>query len=1092
MGKLLSTSLCIFLYILNIGLCKAQDPNVSGKVIDESGMPIPGVTVIIKGTSKGTVTDFEGEYAISASESNAVLVFSYIGFTTQEVKVAGSTLNVTLKQSFESLDEVVVTAFGSQKKINVTGAISEVSGDNLVSTRVGNISNALVGNSSGVTGLQTSGEPGRNATNIKIRGLATYGNTTPLIVIDGVEQAVERAFDELNAMDPNEIKSVSILKDAASTAVYGIRGANGVIIVTTKRGNIGKPKINFSTNFGMTQATQLQEGVSSYEWALMRNEGIRNEMNSYPSTDGLSAFIYNEDDLWKFKNGRDYTPEEVDAMPNLSAEQREMLKNSPAIYYGNSDLYADQFEGVAPQVQLNFNISGGTERLKYFTSLGYFSQQGIGDNTSYYGSETGSKFQRYNFRSNFDIDVLKNVKVSLNLAGQFGTTQGPGISSDPYDLNGRYKVMMQYIYDGNPFMTPGIVDGNLISGYAGVAGTAQNPLALKTDSQIGNQNSVFNLLTSGTGYIYNTLLDNSMRIEHTMDYLVRGLKAHATVSYQDNYNRYVTFAPSLPSYTIQRNPENPNDFDFFGGAIYNNEFNSYGYGNWNKLYVDAGLNYEGTFGKHSFTGLLLSKASKYTMPNDGNNTPSGIMGMVGRVAYNFDEKYLLEFNMGYNGTEQFSEGNRFGFFPAYSVGWVPSREDFFPENGLLSFMKLRASYGVVGNDLLAGSGRRYLYFPNTYNINQGGYWLGNSDGSSTNDYYPGITEGILGNPNVTWERAEKYDIGIELGLFEDKLHITYDYFEENRNNILTTLGTIPAIYGVSGNSVPPVNVGKTNNAGYELSLKWNDQIGDFYYSIIGNLTYAKNKIIYRAEAPNPYPWMNQTGFSIGQRFGLTSDGFFDTQEELSNRPYNTYTSNKATLGDIKYKDLNGDGLIDNKDVSPIGYPNNAQYNMNLRLSMNYKGFDLSALFVSTVNGSYYLNTGYTLPFYKRAGNVWKWMYDGRWTPEKAASGAEITYPRSTFDATSSDNNWLTSDFWMVSNNFVKLKNVELGYTFATDEEGFLGKAHINSLRIYASGNNIYTFKNELTEKGIDPESPDGSTYIYPLTSVFNLGFNIQF
>lgn len=1092
MGKLLSASLCIFLYIVNIGLCNAQDLNVNGTVIDDTGMPIPGVTVIIKGTSIGTVTDFEGEYSINASNENAVLVFSYIGFATQEVKVSSGAMDVTMKQSFESLDEVVVTAFGSQKKINVTGAISEVSGDNLVSSRVANISNALVGNSSGVTGMQTSGEPGRNATNITIRGLATYGNTTPLIVIDGVEQAVERAFDELNAMDPNEIKSISILKDASSTAVYGIRGANGVIIVTTKRGNIGKPKINFSTNFGLTQATHLQEGVSSYEWALMRNEGIRNEMNSYPSTDGLSAYLYNEDDLWKFKNGRDYTPDEVDAMGNLTAEQREMLKNSPAIYYGNSDLYADQFEGVAPQIQLNFNISGGTERLKYFTSLGYFSQRGIGDNTSYHGSDTGSKFKRYNFRSNFDIDVLKNVKVSLNLAGQFGTTQGPGISSDPYDLNGRYKVMMQYIYDGNPFMTPGIVDGNLISGYAGVPGTPQNPLGLKTDSQIGNQNAVYNLLTSGTGHIYNTLLDNSVRIQHTMDYLVRGLKTHATVSYQDNYNRYVTFAPSLPSYTIQRNPENPNDFDFFGGAIYNNEFNSYGYGNWNKLYVDAGLDYAAAFGKHAVSGLFLGKASKYTMPNDDNNTPSGIMGMVGRITYNFDEKYLLEFNMGYNGTEQFSEGNRFGFFPAYSVGWVPSREDFFPEDSFISFMKLRASYGVVGNDLLADSGRRYLYFPNTYNINQGGYWLGNSDGSSTNDYYSGITEGILGNPNVTWERAEKYDIGLELGLFEDKLHITYDYFEENRNNILTTLGTIPAIYGVSGSAVPPVNVGKTNNSGYELSIKWNDQIGDFYYSIVGNLTYAKNKIIYRAEAPNPYPWMNQTGFSIGQRFGLTSDGFFDTTEELSNRPYNTYTSNKATLGDIKYKDLNGDGLIDNKDVSPIGYPNNAQYNMNLRLSTNYKGFDLSALFVSTVNGSYYLNTGYTLPFYKRAGNVWKWMYDGRWTPEKASSGAEITYPRSTFDATASDNNWLTSDFWMVSNNFVKLKNVELGYTFTTNEEGFLGKSHINSLRIYASGNNLYTFKNDLTEKGIDPESPDGSTYIYPLTSVFNLGFNIQF
>ncbi|ADF53800.1 putative outer membrane protein, probably involved in nutrient binding [Zunongwangia profunda SM-A87] len=1068
----------------------AQATAVTGTVKDEKGVPIPGATVSVKGKNQGTITDFDGNFSLSVSDENTTLVFSYVGFRPQEIMATSSPIHVTLLAEAESLNEVVITAFGAQKKINVTGAISEISGEQIVNNRVGNITNALVGSGAGITGLQTSGEPGRNSTNIRIRGLATYGNTTPLIVIDGVEQAVERAFDELNAIDPNEIESISVLKDAASTAVYGIRGANGVIIVTTKRGRVGKAKINFSANYGLTRATSVQEGVSSYEWALMRNEGIENEMNSYPSTDGLSAYIYNEDDLWKFMNNRDFTPEEVDAMANLTLEQKNALKNSPAVYYGNRDLYAEQFGDLAPQTQLNFNINGGTERVRYFVSLGYFSQKGITSATDYYGANTGSNFRRYNFRSNFDIDVVKNLKISLNLAGQFGQTQGPGTNADPYDLSGRYKVIMQYIYDGNPFMTPGIMNGHLISGYAGVPGTPQNPLALKTDSQIGNQNAVFNLLNSGTGSLYNTLLDNTVRVEHTMDYLLEGLKIHGTVNYQDNYNRYVTYVPSLPAYTVQRNPNDPNELDFFGGAIYNNTFNSYGYGNWNKIYVDAGINYNGSYKNHNYSMLFLGKASKYTLPNDSNNTPSGIMGLVGRVTYNYLEKYMLEFNLGYNGTEQFAEGERFGFFPAYSVGWVPSLEPFFPENDYLTFFKLRGSYGIVGNDLLAGTGRRYLYFPNTYNINQGGYWLGDSNGSSTNDYYPGVTEGTLGNPFVTWEKAKKYDLGIEARFFKDKLNFTYDYFEERRDNILTTIGTIPAVYGVPSSSVPPANIGITENKGFELSLKWDDRIGEVGYSIAGNVTYAKNKIVYRAEAPNPYPWMNQTGFSIGQKFGLTSDGFFDNQEELANRPYNTFTSNKATLGDIKYVDINGDGMIDNKDISPIGFPNNPLYHMNLRFSVDYKGFDLSALLVGSHNGSYYLNTGYTLPFYKRAGNVWEWMYEGRWTPEKVAAGEEITYPRATFDATSSDNNWLTSDFWLVSNDYVRLKNIEIGYTFS--QGGFFERAKINSFRVYANGNNLFTFNNELSDKGIDPESPDGNTYIYPLTSLYTLGVNIQF
>ncbi len=1085
--------LCAILFLSGgfLNVLYGQQKAISGTVYDEKGEALPGVTVVVKGTTNGTITGANGSFSLSFPQSNPFLQFSFVGYKTQEVDVSSvkGSLTVKMKEEVSAIDEVVVTAFATQKKVNVTGAISAVNGGDLVAMPVSNISNALIGNTPGVSGLQTSGEPGRNAANIYIRGISTYGSSAPLIVIDGIEQASEQAFDELNAMDANEISGISVLKDAASTAVYGIRGANGVIIVTTKRGRMGKPVINFAANYGLTQATNLQKGVTAYEYGLMRNEAIRNEQRAYDGTESLSAYIFSDYDLWKFKNNRDFTPVEIDAMSNLTAAQKEQLSNSPALYYSSHDLYKEQFDKVAPQFQSNLNISGGTQKVRYFVSFGYFSQEGITNATKYYGSNTGSSFSRYNFRGNFDIEVAKNWKVTINTAGQFGQTEGPGINSGPYDLNGRYKVIMQYIYDGNPFITPGIIDGKLINNFAGVAGTVQNPLGVKTGSQIGSQNAVYNLLISGRGTIFNNLLDNQVRVNHTMDYLVKGLNAHATVSYQDNYNRYVTYSPSIPSYTVQRSLDNPNVLQFFGGSMGAGSFDSYGYSNWNKLYVDAGLNWEGSFNDHNFSALFLGKASKYTMPSDSYHVPSGVMGLVGRITYNFKDRYMAEFNGGYNGTEQFAEGKRFGFFPAYSLGWVPTSEGFFPKSDVLTFIKIRGSYGEVGNDQLGGS-RRYYYLPNTYNLNQGGYWLGNSNGSSQNSYYSGATEGALGNPAITWERAKKYDLGVEMHFFRNKMSLVGDWFKEDRNNILTTLGTIPAVYGVPSSSVPPANVGITKNQGYEIMFKWEDHVRDWSYSIEGDMSYARNKIIYKAEANNPYPWMNQTGFSIGQRFGLKSDGLFNTVEELNNRPYNTYTSNKATLGDIRYKDLNGDGLIDSKDVAPIGFPNYPEYHFNTKIKVAYKGFDLNVLFVGTANGSYYLNSGYTIPFFKRAGNAWQWMYDGRWTQEKYLAGEKINYPRATFDANGTHNNFLQSDYWMKSNNFIKLKNVELGYTFQTKNSYLLNK--INSLRVYANANNIYTFRNKLTDIGIDPETTDGSTYIYPLTRVITLGLSMQF
>ena len=412
-------------------MASAQTHTVTGVVKDEKGAVLPGVTIMVKGTTTGTTSMADGRYSVEVSPGNE-LEFSFLGYTSQTVRIASQTvIDIVLKESSLLAEEVVVTAYAVQKKVNVTGAISQVKGTDLVATPVANISNALLGNTPGVSGLQTSGEPGHNDASIRIRGISTYGSANPLIVIDGVEQPSEQAMAELNAMDANEIQGISVLKDASSTAVYGIRGANGVIIVTTRRGQTGAPKVNLSMNYGFTSASSLQKGTSAYEYALMRNEAIRHDQRSFSGTESLSTYIYDDYDLWKFRNNRDYTPVELDARGDLTAAQKELLKNQPALYYASRDLYKEMFDRVAPQMQINLNVSGGTERVKYFVSFGYFSQQGITTDIRYYDADTGSNFNRYNFRSNFDIQVAKNFKVSVNVAGQFGKSQGLGAAATP-------------------------------------------------------------------------------------------------------------------------------------------------------------------------------------------------------------------------------------------------------------------------------------------------------------------------------------------------------------------------------------------------------------------------------------------------------------------------------------------------------------------------------------------------------------------------------------------------------------------------------------------------------------------------------------
>ena len=1084
----------------------AQTRTISGVVLDETGEPVIGAAVIETGSKNGTITDFEGNFELEVTSGASVTV-SAIGYSDYVFTASSSApMRIVLKEDSLMLQETVVTAFATQKKVNVTGAITTVKGDDVLLAPVANVSSALVGITPGISAVTVSGEPGQDAADIAIRGISSYsGNTAPLIVIDGIEQPASQAMSILNGISANDILGISVLKDASSTAVYGIRAANGVIIVTTRRGQQGAPKVSFSGNFGLTAATNVQRGLSSYEYALFRNEAIMNEVAGYGSTP-LMNYLFTDDDLWKFQHNRDFTPAEVEAM-NLTPAQKQQLLNSEALYYGTSDAYAELYSRIAPQWSANVNVSGGADRVKYFVSLGYFDQQSIMQNANYFGVNTGSRYQRYNVRANIDVDIAKYTTLSVNTSGQFGTTTGPGTGS----LYSRYSGIMQIIYEGNPFTNRSmIIDDKLIVDFDYPQNSVQDGLHKRTDNEMTG-GWLPALLSRSEGTTTNTRVDVTMRLRHDFSYLLKGLDLQTSVRYQENYSKVAIRSFAIPQYTVRRSLTNPNELEFFGGTVGTDSYASGSWGGMRDFYADIVLNYQGNFGKHNIGGLVLGRATKYTMPNDSFNTPSGLIGSSARLTYDYDTRYMLELNFAYNGTENFAKGHRFGFFPAASAGYVITNEPFFPENDILTFLKVRASYGLVGNDQIGG--KRYLYLPGTYSINMGPgsftsttssgslqsnyYQFGTSTGSY-NTIYLGSAEGALGNEDVTWEKSSKFSTGLELKMLRNRFYLTADYFSENRRDILTTLGVIPVTFGVPSWDTAAVNVGQVTNHGFELVAGWEDSIGDFRYTVEGNLTYAKNTIKYMAEAPNPYPWMNQTGHSIGQYYGYKTDGFYDTLEELGNRPFFSQSANAVTLGDIKYVDLNGDGLIDSKDIAPIGYPNRPLMNFGGKIALSWRGFDLKMILSGTAMGTYYV-ARITSPFFKRAGNAFLWQYEGRWTPEKVASGAEITYPRAVYDASQDHYDFgPKSDLWALSSDHLRIKNVEFGYTFPKNS-AFMQKLKISGLRIYANANNLLTLFDKMSRYGIDPETKDnlgGSegniSYVFPLTRTTNIGVNINF
>ncbi len=1003
-----------------------QQKSVSGKVTDSSGGALPGVTVVVKGTTNGTITNANGNYSLSNIPANAILQFSFVGMKTQDIAVGNkTTINVTLAEETVGIEEIVAIGYGTQKKISVTGAIVSVGTKSLVASPNASVANTLAGRVTGLTSVQYSGQPGGDDPLIYIRGLGslTSAASAPLILVDGVE----RSFTQL---DPNEIESVSVLKDASATAVFGVRGANGVVIVTTKRGVIGTPKISFSASSGLQKPLRLPSFEDSYHHALLYTEA---QLNDDPNA------------VLRF------SPTAIEAFRT----------NSDPVIYPNMDWMDYILKPAAFQTQENLNISGGDKTVKYFVSVGYMKQDGL-FRTFDLSNDFNYGYNRYNYRANLDIDVTKTTKISLTTGGR-NEVRNELIQAEP-----QFSIWRN-IYFALPYRGIGIVDGkHIMSDIKYIPGETRD--ALNGYYGLGYQNAIRNILNF------------DINVKQQLDFLTKGLSFRIKGSYNSIYNhiksRNSSEATYMANYLHDLDPTAPDDKTI----VYkkNGEDGIMGFsesfGKARDWYFESAFSYDRDFGIHHVTGLLLYNESKSFYPAVNPDIPLGYVGLAGRITYDYKSKYLFDLNMGYNGSENFAPGKRFGLFPAISMGWVLTAENFMKKIPVIEYLKLRGSYGIVGNDRMGG--RRFLYLPDSYLASSGGY----SFGTDVPQNQVAAAEGNIGNPMVTWEKSRKQDFGLDLKMMKGKFGVVADYFFEHRDNILTTRQTVPGIVALN---LPVVNIGVVDNHGYELELKWRDKIGGFGYLISPNLSFARNKIIFMDEVSPAEPYLLRTGNRVNQPFGYVFDGFWSEKDvtHLSDFPNPNYSPKP---GDLRYKDLNGDGVINVDDQRPIGYPDYPEYVFGLTVELNYKNFDLHMLWSGATNVSRALEGSFNRPFGPNMNfGLMKYMADGRWTPETAATA---TYPRLTFLGV--ENNVKVSDFWVRDASYIRLKNVELGYNFNVAHTRFIKRLGITGLRVYANGYNLLTFDKL---KIIDPESkPSAGDPQYPLMGIYNLGVNVTF
>ncbi len=1065
----LSSALLIFSLCIS-GKLSAQERVLKGKVNDAFNKPIGNVSIIIKENSKfGTTTDASGSFSIRVSATNT-LIFETIGYERKEVAVGNDVeLSVTMEISAVNLGEVVV-GYGTQSKKNLIAGVTQIKGDKIRSTPAANLQNMLVGKVAGLTTQQQSGQPGADGANFYIRGVATeVGTNKPLVLIDDVESD----YDQVGKINPNEVESISFLKDAIATSVYGIKGANGVMLITTTRGKIGAPKFNFSTQTGVQVQIKPAELLDSYNTALFWNEAVKNEAKL-----GNTSFrAFTDDDLQKFKDGSD---------PYM---------------HPNVDWYDVLFKKGSIIHSDNLSVSGGNEKVKYFTSIGYLFQNGIlkdFEATDYYGGPLNVNnnfyYKRYNFRSNLDINASKNLVLKVDLSGNTDERNQPGITN-VFNQVYSFKSLPPWVYNvTNPNGSYGFTNssnGRSPEGYTSLPNNIVGQIAL-----------------GGYERRFTTQLNGNINAIQKLDMITPGLKLRALLGYTniERASRTVSRSGQFPSFQfdpvtntyIPRNPAVftlPPLFTSTSAVVSNGNFIA----PLNRVNLQANLSYERSFGKHNVSGLLLYSSSSETfVTNDinSNRIPIKFSGYTFRVTYNYRRKYLFETAGAYNGSDRFN--TRYGFFPSAGLGYNISDEKFWKNTlPFINNFKIRGSVGLVGADDIGG-GFRYLY-QSIYNFGPGTFFGDNSNPST------GIFEGALGKDNVTWQKERKIDFGVEFGMFRNKLTGSVNVFRNLRYDILYRRNTIPLFYGIG--SPPPQNIGRVSNKGIEIDLNYEGRIRKVGFSVGTKYSVARNKLLEFDEAPTLFPWLRRTGNSLGVGKYLIFDGYYSEADQalvnaetaainaaiaggqpIPKRTLAIPSGPDPLAGFLKFKDLSGDGIINDNDASYTGNPNLPESNLIFNFGVNYKRFSLTAIVQSAFDYTLSLYRDNADPLY---ANLTKNDMNF-WTPQKGNSATRIIplieYTRSYQSA--GNNGSLTSTYYNINAYYIRLRNVSLSYDLNT---ALIKRMGLATATIFVNGSNLLTKSNVYERYNFDPEVATGTqTGVYPVQKIFNFGINVSF
>lgn len=1000
---------------------------IKGTVIDESGTPLPGVSVFVKGTTIGVITAIDGTYTIEFPAGSKTLSFSFIGMKTHEVAIDGrNELNITLVQDAQGLDEVMVVGFGKQKKASVIASINTVKPGEL-KLPTSSLSTTLAGRLAGVISVQRSGEPGADGADFWIRGVSTFGsNKSPLILVDGIEVS----SGDLNDMDPENIENFSILKDASATALYGVQGGNGVILITTKVGKVSaKPKISVRLENSITAPTQMPKFADGVTFMKMYNEAIL-------TRDPFLQAKYSQEKIQGTQNGL-----------------------NPYIF-PNVDWYNTLFKDFSMNQRANLNVRGGSEKIQYYLSASMFHDNGILKVPQVNDFNNNIDIKRYNFRNNITVNLSPTTKVDLKITALLEDYNGPKVGAASIFGN---------IMNSNPVAFPvtfpgqngedHIMYGNKSGGFFG--GAYINPYAEMVRGYKDN---------------FASTLFTNLRIDQKLDFITKGLSVNGLASFKNWSSTSVVRSMEPFFYEVDQYGLNgeTNQHDYTLKKVGDSgrtalDYESEVLGD-RTLYFQTAMNYNREFDSHAFTGMLVYNQKEYSNGNPQNfyqSLPYRTQGVAGRFTYSFDDRYFMEYNFGYNGSENFISGKRFGFFPSYAMGYIVSNEKYFENlKSTISLFKVKASYGLVGNDQIGGS--RFPYLADV-NLSDGdrGYTFGQNFDVHRN----GLSINKYGNPHATWEVGRKINIGMELGLF-DKVTLQADIFRERRSGIFMQRNTVPSTVGI-GEARPYANLGKVENKGFDASLEYNDHFGDFIISFKANFTYATNKVLEKDEPLRKYPYLSAIGRPINQMWGLDAERLFIDQAEVANSPEQTYTST-VLPGDIKYRDVSAqyDGLsrIDDNDRIPMGNPTIPEIVYGFGASMKYKKLDFSLFFQGIANVSFFIQNIH--PFAQNDRNVLKAIADDYWT--EANQNIHAFYPR--LSATENTNNTQKSSKWLQNGGFLRLKNAEIGYTF-------------NKLRVFMNGTNLLTFsKFDLW----DPEMGGGNGLGYPPQKVFNIGAQMNF